>query len=109
MKKVNSIKYDKLIRDKIPEIIESKGSKAITQVLDENSYQKYLDMKLGEELKEYLEDSSVEELADLVEVVYALLDNKGVSIEEFERIRISKVEKRGAFKKRLLLKEVQPG
>lgn len=107
MEKGHSIKYDKLIRDKIPEFIEAKNSsKAIVEVLDGERYQKYLDMKLGEELKEYLEDGSVEELADLVEVVYALLDCKGVSREEFEKIRMGKVEERGAFKKRPLLKEV---
>lgn len=103
----NSIKYDKLIRDKIPEIIEAKGSKSIVETLDGSSFQKYLDIKLNEELKEYLEDGSVEELADLVEVVYALLDCKGVSREEFEKIRVAKVEERGAFKRRLLLKEVK--
>ena len=106
MEKDNSIKYDKLVRDKIPEIIEAQGSKAIVEALDNGNFQKYLDIKLGEELKEYLEDGSVEELADLVEVVYALLDCKGVSCKEFEKMRIAKVEKRGAFKKRLLLKEV---
>ena len=107
MEKNNSIKYNKLVRDKIPEIIEAKGSKAIIEVLDNESYHKYLDIKLGEELKEYLEDGSVEELADLVEVVYALLDYKGISKEEFKKIRIAKVEERGAFKNRLLLREVR--
>lgn len=98
--------YNKLIRDRIPEIVEAKGSKAIVEILDAESYGKYLDIKLGEELKEYLEDGSVEELADLVEVVYALLEVKGVTLEEFEKIRTAKAEERGAFKKRLLLKEV---
>lgn len=102
----NSIKYNKLIRDKIPEVVDAKGSKAVVEVLGNEEYRKYLDIKLGEELQEYLEDGSVEELADLVEVVYALLDLKGVSREEFERIRMAKVEERGAFAKRLLLKEV---
>ena len=106
MEKSNLIKYDKLIRDKIPEIIEAKGNKAIIEILNDENYQKYLDIKLGEELKEYLEDGSVEELADLVEVVYALIDYKGISREDFEKIRAAKVEERGAFKKRLLLKEV---
>lgn len=106
MEKTNSIKYDKLIRDKIPETIKEQGKQAVIEVLDSISYKKYLDDKLSEELKEYHEDDNVEELADLVEVVYALLDYKGVTIEEFEKIRLSKVEKRGAFKKQLLLKEV---
>ena len=103
----NSIKYDKLIRDKIPEVIEATGSKAVVEVLDDERYQKYLERKLGEELKAYLEAGSIEELADLIEVVYALLESRGISLEEFERIRVAKVEKRGAFKKKLLLREVK--
>ncbi len=106
MEKNKSKKYDKLIRDKIPEIIESKGSKAVIEILDNKRYKEYLDNKLIEELKEYQESDSVEEIADLVEVVYALLDYKGISREQFEKIRIDKAEERGVFIKRLLLKEV---
>lgn len=100
------IKYDKLIRDRIPEIIEADGKRAVTEVLDDLAFKRYLDIKLEEELKEYLVADSVEELADLVEVVYALLDLKGVSKEEFERLRKDKASKRGSFTKRLVLKEV---
>jgi predicted house-cleaning noncanonical NTP pyrophosphatase (MazG superfamily) len=99
-------KYNKLIRDKIPQIIEQSGKKAIVEQLNADQYITCLNSKLNEELDEYLESGSVEELADLVEVVYAILDFKNVSISEFERIREEKVEKRGAFKQRLLLKEV---
>lgn len=101
-----SRKFDKLIRDKIPEIIEASGSKAVIEVLDDESYHKYLNAKLEEELKEYKESCNIEELADLVEVVYALLDYKNISLKQFEAMRISKAIERGAFKKRLLLKEV---
>lgn len=106
MEKPKSKKYDKLIRDKIPEIIEASGSKAVIEVLDNDSYHKYLNIKLAEEFKEYQESGSIEELADLVEVVYALLDCMGMSREQFEAIRSSKNIDRGAFKKKLLLKEV---
>jgi predicted house-cleaning noncanonical NTP pyrophosphatase (MazG superfamily) len=106
MKENNIVEYDKLIRDKIPEIIKDQGKRAVIEVLDADNYKRYLDLKLGEELKEYLEADSVEELADLVEVIYAILDYKGVSREDFEKIRTSKVQKRGAFKKRLLLNRV---
>jgi len=61
---------------------------------------------LGEELQEYLDSENVEELADLVEVVYAILDDKKISLQEFELIRKQKVQERGAFQKKLLLKEV---
>ncbi|MGI6066940.1 MAG: phosphoribosyl-ATP pyrophosphohydrolase [Bacillota bacterium] len=98
--------YNKLIRDKIPEIIEQSGKKAVVEKLDDGRYLNMLNNKLSEELSEYLDGNNVEELADLVEVIYAILELKGVPLVEFEKIRKEKVEARGAFQKRLLLKEV---
>jgi len=103
---MKTITYNKLIRDKIPQIIEKKGSRAIVETLSHEAYKKCLDDKLSEELKEYVDSDSVEELADLVEVVYAILNYKGTDISAFEDIRKQKVIERGAFDKRLLLKEV---
>lgn len=103
---MKKIKYNKLVRDKIPYIIEKDGKRAVTIKLNDTEYINLLDKKLKEELIEYLENGSVEELADLVEVVYAILDFKNIHISKFEKIRLSKVEERGAFKDRLLLKEV---
>ncbi|HOQ02184.1 MAG TPA: nucleoside triphosphate pyrophosphohydrolase [Acetivibrio clariflavus] len=103
---MGTIKYNKLVRDKIPAIIEKSGKKAIIEVLDNKAYKKYLDIKLGEELQEYLTADSVDELADLVEVVYAILKYKGIDIKDFETIRNRKAEERGIFDKKLLLKEV---
>ena len=100
------IKYDKLIRDKIPEIIEQSGKKCIVEVMDNDTYIEYLDQKLNEELSEYQQDKSIEELADLLEVMYAVVVARGYSVAELERIRLEKSEKRGAFEKRLLLKSV---
>ena len=100
------IKYEKLIRDKIPEIIEQSGKKCIVEVMDNDTYIEYLDQKLNEELAEYQQDKSVEELADLLEVIYAVAVARGYSVEDLERIRVEKAEKRGAFEKRLLLKSV---
>ena len=100
------IVYDKLIRDKIPEIIEQSGKKCIVEVMDNDTYIDYLDQKLNEELAEYQQDKSIEELADLLEVMYAVVVARGYSVAELERIRLEKSEKRGAFEKRLLLKSV---
>ena len=100
------IKYDKLVRDKIPEIIEKSGKKAVFEVLGEKAYKKYLDEKLKEELQEYLINDNTDELADLVDVIYAILKYKGIDVEDFESIRKRKIEERGAFDKKLLLKEV---
>ena len=100
------IEYDKLIRDKIPEIIEQSGKKCIIEVMDNDTYIEYLDQKLNEELAEYQQDKSIEELADLLEVMYAVVVARGHSVAELERIRLEKAEKRGAFEKKLLLKSV---
>jgi len=103
---MTTLTYNKLVRDRIPEIIEKSGKKAVTEILDDTSYKKLLDEKLSEELQEYLAGDSVEELADLLEVIYAILDYKGVSVQDFEALRRQKAETRGAFKERILLKEV---
>lgn len=102
--------YNKLIRDKIPHIIEAEGKLADCKVLSDDDYKKMLDSKLGEELNEYLsanEDEQVAELADLVEVIYGILASKGVSVEEFEKVRLAKLEDRGGFKEKLLLVSIE--
>ncbi len=103
---MSAISYNKLVRDKIPQIIEEDGKTAMVETLGSKDYKKLLDSKLEEELQEYLSSDSTEELADLVEVIYAILKYKGIDIETFESIRIKKADERGAFEKRLLLKEV---
>jgi len=100
------IKYNKLVRDKIPEIIEKSDKKAIVEELGNKAYKKYLDEKLEEELQEYLAGDSVDELADIVEVIHAILKYKGIDIKDFEDIRKKKAEERGTFDRRLLLREV---
>jgi predicted house-cleaning noncanonical NTP pyrophosphatase (MazG superfamily) len=101
-----AIMYNKLVRDRIPEIIEKSGKQAVTEKLDENTYKTLLDDKLQEELREYQDSDSIEELADLVEVIHAILDLKGVSLQAFEALRSQKADERGAFQQRILLKEV---
>lgn len=98
--------YNKLIRDKIPEIIEESGREPKIQVLSDKEYLIELNKKLQEELNEYYEDQSINELADLVEVVYAILKYKEVPLHKFDEIRKNKAEKRGGFDKKLFLKEV---
>ena len=103
---MKTIVYNKLVRDKIPEIIENEGKRCKTQILSDEEYLKMVDAKLDEELAEYHKDQNIEELADLVEVIYAAAEARGYTIKELENVRIKKAEKRGPFKKKLLLKEV---
>ena len=99
--------YDKLIRDKIPEIIQESGRRCVVELLSDEDFLLYLNRKLLEEVNEYLESNDVEELADLEEVLRAILKAKGVDYDAFDQLRLEKVEKRGAFDKKLLLKETE--
>ena len=101
--------YNKLVRDKIPEIIENSGGKAEIRLLSEEEYLHYLEMKLDEEVGEYHRDKTAEELADILEVVYALASLHGCSKEELLAVYDEKHERRGGFERRLLLIESERG
>jgi len=98
------VNYDKLVRDRIPGIIRASGGSALTEVLDDARYLELADRKLDEELAEYHESGNVEELADLLEVIYAAAAARGCSAAELDAIRAKKAAERGAFGKKLLLK-----
>ncbi|NHN49742.1 nucleoside triphosphate pyrophosphohydrolase [Halostella sp. JP-L12] len=99
--------YDKLVRDRIPEIIEADGERPRVHVADEDEYERRLREKLDEEVREYREDGGVEELADVLEAVHALRELAGVSAEELEAIRVEKAEERGRFEERIVLERVE--
>ena len=99
-------RYNKLVRDRIPEIIETSGNTCVTEILSDEDYLKMLDAKLEEELAEYHADQNIEELADLMEVIRACAVARGYSVEELEQVRAEKATKRGGFEKKILLKEV---
>jgi predicted house-cleaning noncanonical NTP pyrophosphatase (MazG superfamily) len=103
---MSTIQYNKLVRDRIPEIIEASGKRCVCSALSDEEYLAKLDEKLNEELAEYQESKSMEELADLLEVIRAVATARGSSIEEVEAIRRDKAAKRGGFEKKILLTEV---
>lgn len=100
-------KYNKLVRDRIPEIIEASGKNCVTEILSDEAYLRMIDAKLDEELAEYHQDQNLEELADLTEVIHAAVIARGYTLEDLERVRAEKVGKRGGFEKKILLKEVK--
>ena len=103
---VSTIKYNKLVRDRIPEIIEASGKRCVCATLSDEGYLAKLDEKLNEELAEYQESKSMEELADLLEVIRAVAAARGSSAEEVEAIRQDKAARRGGFEKKILLTKV---
>ena len=98
--------YNKLVRDNIPAIIEAKGAACETEILSDADYLRLLDAKLDEELAEYHQDQNIEELADLMEVIYACAKARGYTVAELEAVRAEKAAKRGGFDRKVLLKTV---
>ena len=95
--------YNKLVRDKIPAIIEAQGQKAKTCILDDEAYKRALEAKLEEEVTEFHKDKNLEELADILEVVYALAENLGHSKAELLEVYEKKHQERGGFRDRIYL------
>jgi len=98
--------YNKLVRDKIPDIILKDHCLPTTRVLDDKEYLEELNKKLLEEINEYLKDDNIEEMVDILEVIRAILDYKGTTYEEIEEKRIKKLKKRGGFKDKIYLEKV---
>lgn len=101
------MQYHKLVRDRIPEIIESDGKICDWETLSDADYLSLLEEKLNEELAEYQQSKSLEELADLLEVMQAVLKARGWTWDELEQVRAEKAAKRGGFEKKILLKAVR--
>ena len=96
-------KFNKAIRDQIPEIIQKDGHTCNIQTLSDEKFIIEIEKKLSEEVTEYQNDKNPEELADILEVIYAIAQLKGISKEELEKIRIKKLQDRGGFEKNLFL------
>ena len=100
---MTEMKYNKLVRDKIPSIMESQGLKPETLILDQPHYTYFLEAKLDEETAEFHKEKNLEELADILEVVYALAENLGSSKEELLGTYEKKHRERGGFRDRVFL------
>ena len=95
--------YNKLVRDKIPKLIEAQGEKAYTRVLSQEEYIRALEQKLDEEVDEFHRDQNAEELADILEVVFALAGTLNCSLEQLMQIYQKKHDARGGFDQRIFL------
>lgn len=102
------MKHNKLVRDRISEIIKSKGGTPVTHIAGDEEYWQKLKEKLREEVDEFDKSENIEELADIFEVVNAICDYKGFDKDALEIIRKGKAAERGEFKERIILEENQP-
>ena len=97
------MEVNKLVRDRIPEIITASGKTPIVRILDDAEYKMYLEKKLDEEVSEYHESKEITELADILEVVYALCEADGHSVDMLQSVYQKKHEERGGFKEKVFL------
>ena len=98
--------YNKLVRDKVPEIIKADGKECKTRILSKDEYIAALETKLNEEDAQYQEDKNLEEMADVLEVLQAIGLARGYSLDELEAMRIKKAKERGGFKDKIFLEYV---
>jgi predicted house-cleaning noncanonical NTP pyrophosphatase (MazG superfamily) len=99
--------YNKLVRDKIPEIIKADGKKFSTRILNEEEHLKELIKKLKEEITEFEQDLSVEELADIKEVTIAIREALGIHAGTLEEARRKKAATNGRFKNKIFLETAE--
>jgi predicted house-cleaning noncanonical NTP pyrophosphatase (MazG superfamily) len=95
--------FNKAIRDKIPEIIQQDGHTCNVQVISDEKFLLEIEKKLSEEVTEYQNNKTPEELVDILEVIYKIAQLKGISKDELEKIRVKKLEDKGGFAKNLFL------
>lgn len=95
--------YNKLVRDRIPEIIEANGERPHIRILEQEEFLQHLEEKVDEEVGEYHRDKNAEELADILEVVFALAEANGCSRAELMEVYQKKHDARGGFGKRIFL------
>ena len=99
--------YNKAVRDKIPEIIRGSGRNCNARKLPDPEFLLKLEEKLSEELREYMESKSVEELADMLEVIYRISELRGTAKEQLDEIKRKKSEERGGFRDNLFLADAE--
>ncbi len=99
-------KFNKLVRDKIPEILLKDHALPVTRILNDDEYISELNTKLKKEIDKYFETQNIEEMIDILEVIRAILEFNNISYQDLEDKRIKKAQKRGTFKNRIYLEKI---
>lgn len=99
------MRYNKLVRDRIPEIIKHKGGNSITHTADDNEYWRKLKEKLIEEAQEFKKDETITELADILEIIDAICEYKKFDKKELKNTKTKRAKERGGFEERIILEE----
>jgi predicted house-cleaning noncanonical NTP pyrophosphatase (MazG superfamily) len=97
----------KLVRDRIPAIARANGDDPSVHVADDAEYERRLREKLVEEAEEFAADGGPEELADVLEVVAAVREHRGIDADELARMRAAKADERGGFEAGYVLESVE--
>ncbi len=106
-RKLALINCNKLIRDRIPEIIKANRQTPIIYIANDNLYYSKLLEELVEETREYLQSHNPEELIDILEVIYAIAKTKNLTKEDLERLRLEKIIERGSFDNKMILERIE--
>lgn len=99
--------YKKAVRDSIPQIIQEAGKRYEYTRLQDEEFLPHMEQKLQEELHEYYHTKEVEELADLLEVIYRIASLKGISAEKLDRMRMNKKNTKGGFEMNYFLLQAE--
>jgi len=99
--------HGKLVRDKIPEIIERNGDVPQKHIASEPEYKQALQAKLIEKVDEYLKSEEPEELADILEVIHSLTALHKVNREQLQLLQKEKRDERGGFSEGVILEETR--
>jgi len=98
-------KYNKLVRDRIPEIIKAKGEEAVTHIAGKKEFWAKLKEKLIEEAEEFSREENEGEIADILEVIDAIIEHKKFSKENIAEVKEKKAIERGRFLNKTILEE----
>lgn len=99
------MKVNKLVRDNVPDIIRADNRTPSFHIAADEEYAEALQGKLQEEVAEFLSKPGVEEVVDIMDVLFAICELKNIDLDEMEAVGQKKAEIEGLFEKRIILED----